>query len=108
MNLHLLSLFSASSISGISRECAYSWYSGSWMSHRRDEPQIGYQAGGRFVDVGGIGDPVVFRHERKYIVKRNGHCIDEQIFHSPGYFVFLIHDLLLPEDVLPVREGHEF
>ena len=86
MNLHLLRLFSASSISGISRECAYSWYSGSRMSpqimgvgtadhiavlkirmfppdpveigkimefragkcaSRRDESQIGYQAGGR-------------------------------------------------------------
>ena len=54
-----------------------------------------------------VGDASERLHKRKGVVKGNGSGVDQQVFYRACHLVFLIHDLLLPEDVLPVRNGKE-
>ena len=74
---------------------------------RRDKAQIGKEACGRFIYVSRVGDASERLHKRKGVVKGNGSGVDQQVFYRACHLVFLIHDLLLPEDVLPVRNGKE-
>lgn len=74
---------------------------------RRHESQIGDQACGGFVHMCRVGDATVGLYERKYFVKGDGGGVDEQVFFCPDDFIRLVHDLLFPEDILPVWDGQE-
>lgn len=73
----------------------------------RHESQIGDQACGGFIHMCRIGDATVGLYERKYFVKGDGCGVDEQVFFRPDDFIRFVHDLLFPEDILPVWDGHE-
>lgn len=74
---------------------------------RRHESQIGDQACGGFIHMCRIGDAPVRRHKRKHLVEGNGCGVDEEVFFCPDDFIRFVHDLLFPEDILPVWDGHE-
>lgn len=54
-----------------------------------------------------ISDTAVRPDQREDFVKGDGSRIDEEILFCAGDFVFFVHDLLLPEDFLPVGHGHK-
>ena len=58
--------------------------------------------------MGRICDTVKGSCQRKYVIKGDGSGVDEEVFHSSGIPVSLIHDLLFPEDVLTVWNRQQF